>query len=549
MGGLLIAGLALAASLIVAPLGAYAADVPTPELKDTYVLDDSFYAGHSPSGRYVLYVDESTGKTCLLDAKDGSCADVSNVKVDDNSNYDLPFCFSAKEDFLYCLDNTNNSVVVFDISKGQSKEYPLGSHIPSAALEDDSSYGGVKFQISKDNKSLCITSFVYDSDQLYSNGGSISIVFNVVDLKSGNTTSKCEYLLSDDYLLGNAWISNDGKYGYVVRGNGEKDFTCDFDVATIDLKSQQTINTSKIDDFDKSGSFGVFVCDDGAYGEGTFVSKTGEVTFADSSNLDYCSHNQDSSLTLGLPKEEAGDYRGSGSSDLGDREMAVIDNKTGKTKWKTNIPADYTEKIATYGYGEMSSDGAYALSSGWDVDLNCSLFLMDTKTGEYSQVNFKGCLEYDSSYAERCAWFSKDDSSIYAVRREDVSDTSFRVDVYKSGITRNSLLSIAQDEDGTFALNPVAIVVFAALVVVCGVVSLFILSVRKTSRSSVAPVATVDYAAFRSAASQGDSSAWAQVRPRQISVPIDCPRFCGSCGGPLVPGTRFCPHCGAPVKH
>lgn len=79
-GGLLIAGLALAASLIVAPLGAYAADVPTPELKDSYVLDNSFYVGHSPSGRYVLYVDESTGKTCLLDAKDGSHVEVANVK-------------------------------------------------------------------------------------------------------------------------------------------------------------------------------------------------------------------------------------------------------------------------------------------------------------------------------------------------------------------------------------------------------------------------------------------------------------------------------------
>ena len=554
MGGLLIAGLALAASLIVAPLGAYAADVPTPELKDSYVLDNSAYAGHSLSGRYVLYADESTGKTCLLDAKDGSCAEVSNVKVDINHDYyDLPFCFSAKEDFLCCLNNTNNSVAVYDISKGQTEEYPLGSYIPSAALEDDSSYGGVKFQISKDNKSLFITSFVYDSDQPYSDGGSISIEFNVVDLKNGNTTSKCKYEcpLSDDCLLGNAWISNDGKYGYVVRENGDpKDSSNYLDVATIDLKTQQTINTSKIDDY---GSTGIFVCDDGAYGDGTFVSKTGEVTFADSSNLDYRSHNQDVSLTLGLSKEGAVDYRGSGSSDLGDREMAVIDNRTGKTKWKTNIPADYAqyEEFSQYGYGGMSSDGAYVLSFCRDEDFNCSLFLMDTKTGEYSQAHLKSYLEYDyASYTDFSTWFSKDDSLIYAAQREgDASDTGFRVDVYKSGITRNSLLSIAQDEDGTFALNPVAIILFAALVVVCGVVSLLILSVRKASRRSVAPAATVDYAAFRSAASQGDSSAQAQVYSRQTSVPIDCPRFCGSCGGPLVPGTRFCPHCGAPVKH
>ena len=561
MGGLLIAGLALAASLIVAPLDAYAADVPTPELKDSYVLDNSFYVGHSPSGRYVLYTDESTGKTCLLDAKDGSCAEVSNVKVDDiYHNSDLPFCFSVKEDFLYCLDNTNNSVVVYDISKGQTEEYPLGSYIPSAALEDDSSYGGVKFQISKDNKSLCITSIVCGPNwgTLASNGASATIVFNVVDLKNGNTTSKCEYTLSDDRPLGNvcfvgnAWISNDGKYGYVVHGNGDPyDYSYDFDVATIDLKSQQTVNTSKINGFDRSGSFGIFVCDDGAYGDGTFVSKTGEVTFADSSNLDYCSYNQDASLTLGLSKEEAGDYRGSGSSDLGDREMAVIDNRTGKIKWKTNIPADYAqyEELTDYGYGGMSSDGAYALSFGWDRDSNSSLlFLMDTKTGEYSQVQLKE--EYDYALFTDSSWFSKDDSLIYAAQSVGTSpQRGIRVDVYKSGITRNSLLSIAQDEDGTFALNPVAIILFAALVVVCGVVSFFILRVRKTSRRSVAPAATVDYAAFRSAASQGDSSAWAQVHPPQTSVPIDCLRFCGSCGGPLVPGTRFCPHCGAPVKH
>lgn len=540
------------------PLGAYAADVPTPELKDTYVLDNSFYAGHSPSGRYVLYVDESTGKTCLLDAKDGSHVEVANVKDNDGYYYDLPFCFSAKEDFLYCLDNTNYSVAVFDISKGKSEEYPLGSYFPSTALEDDSNYGGVKFQLSKDNKLLCITSVICDSDwvNLNSNGASASIVFNVVDLKNGNTTSKCEYPLSgDDRPLGNAWISNDGKYGYVVRGNGDPyDYSYDFDVATIDLKTQQTINTSKIDDYDKSGSVGIFVCDDGAYGDGAFVSKTGEVTFADSSNLDYYSHNQDASLTLGLSKEEAGDYRGSGSSDLGDREMAVIDNRTGKIKWKTNISADYAqyEELTVHGYGGMSSDGAYALSFGWDGDSNSSLlFLMDTKTGEYSQVHLKDMLEYDfASYTDFSTWFSKDDSLIYAAQREGFSpQRGFRVDVYKSGITRNSLLSIVQDEDGTFALNPVAIILFAALVVVCGVVSFFILRVRKISRRSVAPAATVDYAAFRPAASQGDGSAWAQVHPRQTSAPIDCPRFCGSCGGPLVPGTRFCPHCGAPVKH
>lgn len=53
-GMLLTAGLALAASLVVAPLGAYAADVPTPELKDTYELEI----------RYMLVARLQEGMCC-----------------------------------------------------------------------------------------------------------------------------------------------------------------------------------------------------------------------------------------------------------------------------------------------------------------------------------------------------------------------------------------------------------------------------------------------------------------------------------------------------
>lgn len=55
MGGLLIAGLALAASLIVAPLGAYAAGVPTPEFKETYTVESAESAVcRSLSGKYIV---------------------------------------------------------------------------------------------------------------------------------------------------------------------------------------------------------------------------------------------------------------------------------------------------------------------------------------------------------------------------------------------------------------------------------------------------------------------------------------------------------------
>lgn len=84
--GLLAAGLALATSLVVAPLGAYAAAVPTPELKDTYELENSVYVNRSPSGRYVLYGDksESVEKFYLLDTQDWSRTVVETTYLGDD---------------------------------------------------------------------------------------------------------------------------------------------------------------------------------------------------------------------------------------------------------------------------------------------------------------------------------------------------------------------------------------------------------------------------------------------------------------------------------
>ena len=96
-GMLLTAGLSLAASLVVAPLGAYAADVPTPELKDTYELENSVYVNRSPSGRYVLYGDksESVEKFYLLDTQDWSRTVVETTYLGDD--YKNAHCFSADE--------------------------------------------------------------------------------------------------------------------------------------------------------------------------------------------------------------------------------------------------------------------------------------------------------------------------------------------------------------------------------------------------------------------------------------------------------------------
>lgn len=124
---LLTAGLALAASLVVAPLGAYAGDVPTPELKDTYELENSIYVGRSPSGRYVLYGDASEEKFYLLDTEDWSR---TIVDIDSESDdYKNAYCFSADEGTFYCFNRVNDSVTVYNLSKDESEEYPLGAAV------------------------------------------------------------------------------------------------------------------------------------------------------------------------------------------------------------------------------------------------------------------------------------------------------------------------------------------------------------------------------------------------------------------------------------
>lgn len=151
-GGLLVAGLALVTSLVAAPLGAYAAVVPTPELKDTYELDNSVYVNRSPSGRYALYGDRSEQKIYLLDTEDWSR---TIVEIDTNSDdYNNAFCFSADEGTFYCFNRANDSVIAYDLSKDESEEYPLGSAVPSDVLDGDG--GHVRLQISKDNKALYI---------------------------------------------------------------------------------------------------------------------------------------------------------------------------------------------------------------------------------------------------------------------------------------------------------------------------------------------------------------------------------------------------------
>lgn len=540
-GGLLVAGLALAASLVAVPLGAYAADVPTPELKDTYELENSVYINRSPSGRFALYGDRSEEKIYLLDTEDWSR---TIVEIDSNSDdYNNAYCFSADEGIFYCFNRANDSVIAYDLSKGESEEYPLGSAVPSDVLDGDS--GHVRLQISKDGKTLYITSLVYDShsEDYYA-------VFSVVDFKNGNTTAKYEYQSSEDYSLeGPAWISNDGKYGYVIRDYRGEDYDSHsyYDVVTLDLNAKEAVNTSE---FDRAGNT-VVVNDDGAaVGSYCYISKKGDAACTYYSNLTHDLLNQDGSLVLGLYNENC-DGLGSSSSELENLEMIVVDNKTGETQWRAKYPNDLPF-MSGDGYGALSNDGRFALANGTDDNDNNLLYLIDTKTGAHSRVNLRGSLEYDRVGDDGylgSAWFSKDCSLIYAV--QEGKDDGFRIDVYKSGISQKSLSSDSQKEDNSSSFNPIIIVVVVAILLAAGVGGFAVIRMRKRSKGNVATANGTTPIAPQQTMSQGNAAQQAQpqAHSQQPSTPSDAPRFCSACGTPLVPGSKFCPHCGAPVKH
>lgn len=540
MGGLLIASLALAASLIVAPLGAYAADVPTPELKDTYELENSEYVSRSPSGRYVLYEDksESVEKFYLLDTQDWSRTVVETTTRGDD--YKNAHCFSADEQLFYCYNRLNGSVIVYDLSKGESEEYPLGSAVPSYGT--DGIEEGLRLQVSKDNKTLYISSRVHGSGER-----SDYVVFSVVDFKNSNTTAKYEYSPSDDYYLGEAaWISSDGKYGYVIQNycGDDYDSHSQYDVVTFDLNSKKTVNSSE---FDKVG-YRVVVNDDGtAIGPSLYVSKKGDATCTYYSNLEYNTLNQDGSLVLGLYNEDCHGL-GSSSSELESLEMIVVDSKTGETKWRTKYPGDL-RLISGIDYGALSKDGRFVLANDRDANDNNLLYLIDTKTGAHSQVNLRGSLEYAGSSDDHSesAWFSKDCSLICAV--QEGKDDGFRIDVYKSGISQQSLSADSQKEDSSSSLNPIFIVVIVAILIAAGVGGFFIIRMRKHSKASATVANNAAYTAPQQTMPQNFVGQQAQAQPQQAPAPSDAPRFCSSCGSPLTPDSQFCPHCGAPVKH
>lgn len=190
------------------------------------------------------------------------------------------------------------------------------------------------------------------------------------------------------------------------------------------------------------------------------------------------------------------------------------------------------------------------MANGEDDNDNNLLYLIDTKTGAHSQLNLRGSLEYDRVGDDDywgSAWFSKDCSLIYAV--QDNKDDGFRIDVYKSGISRQSLSSDSQKEDSSSSFNPIFIVVIVAILIAAGVGGFFIIRMRKHSKAFATAANNTAYTTPQQTMPQNYVGQQVQAQPQQAPAPSDAPRFCSSCGSPLTPDSQFCPHCGAPVKH
>lgn len=480
----------------------------------------------------MLYKDESGDSTYLLDTTDWSRTSVE-IELNDNDGLSA-YCFSTDEEIFYSYNRSNDSVIAYDLSNNTSEEYPLGAAVLSEVLDDGNSPVGL--QVSKDGKTVFVTSYVYQREE---SSEEFSVVFSEVDFKNSNITTKYEYSLPSDYLYRVAWISADGKNGYVIRDyEGEDhDSHSSYDAVTIDLSSKKIINTSEFNTFYNER---VIVNDDGAaIGPSYYVSNGGDVTSTYYTNLEHNSLNQDGSLVLGLYNGDC-DGLGSDSSDLASLEMIVVDNKTGKTKWKTKYPADM-DLISGNDYGSMTNDGGYVLANGRDGNDNNLLYLIDTKTGAHSQINLRGSLEHDSVGDDYLgsAWFSRDNTLIYVVQKG--KDDGFRIDVYKSGISIKTVLSGSIQGIVSALQSPYAIILILLAVSTGG---FFAFRIYRGCKEHSAAVNDTTSTVSQRAFSKEDID----QQFCQAPVPSDAPRFCGSCGSPLVPEARFCPHCGSPVK-
>lgn len=531
MGGLLIAGLALAASLIVAPLGAYAADVPKPKFKDTHTVESAERAVcRSLSGKYIVFNEDNNGDPgdygTVLNVEDGT---QKRVKMSLENSWDGYCCFSSDEKTLYAYDEDSLSVTAYDLSSNKSKTYKLGSSV----IADGSAR---RFQLSEDGKSFLFLS------------GSRSIQFCKYNFEKDEIEE--QFAIDDDTLgvdssyeveRGDYWLSSDGMYGYIVFDGSEDGKSCNKTV-TYDLDTASIANIVSVE-LDTESSYGAVyplgLCFSGipitsdkgtVLNNGALLSKNGEMTndaVCGLSEPDYpneddgiCSVNSSGSLALIAQGNDT-------SSD----EVAVYDCASGKQgeKVKPSSPVG--------AYGSLSNDGRYVLG----IDNNDKMVLLDLNKNVASKTPLK---------SGGRLWFADDDTLVCSMGH---AKKGIRVDVYKSNIARSPLKTASSGKaEESFLLSPVivgAIVVALAVVVI---VVVFVVRRKMASRvatdSGATPLGSAADSQINPSRQQGSLRFSGEQQFHQATTSMDGPRFCASCGTPLVPDAKFCPHCGTPIK-
>ena len=534
-GGLLIAGLALAASLIVAPLGAYAADVPTPEFKETYTVESAERAVcRSLSGKYIVFNEDNNGDPgdygTVLNVEDGT---QKRIKMSLENSWDGYCCFSSDEKMLYAYDEDSLSVTAYDLSSNKSKTYKLGSSVIADGRAS-------RFQLSEDGKSFLFLSgsrsiqfckYNFEKDE-------IEEQFAIDDDNLGVEPSS--EVIRDDY-----WLSSDGMYGYIVFDGSEDGKSCN-KIVTYDLGTASIANIVSVE-LDTENSYGAVyplgLCFSGipitsdkgtVLNNGALLSKNGEMTndaVCGLSEPDYpneddgiCSVNSSGSLALIAQGNDT-------SSD----EVAVYDCASGKQgeKVKPSSPVG--------AYGSLSNDGRYVLGIKTNSDNNDKMVLLDLNKNVASKTPLKS--------GDRL-WFADDDTLVCSMGH---AEKGIRVDVYKSNIARSPLKTASSGKaEESFLFSPVivgAIVVALAVVVI---VVVFVVRRKMASRvatdSGATPLGSAADSQINPSRQQGSLRFSGEQQFHQATTSMDGPRFCASCGTPLVPDAKFCPHCGTPIK-
>lgn len=534
-GGLLIASLALAASLIVAPLGAYAADVPKPKFKDTYTVESAERAVcRSLSGKYIVFNEDNNGHPgdygTVLNVEDGT---QKRVKMSLENSWDGYCCFSSDEKTLYAYDEDSLSVTAYDLNSNKSKTYKLGSSV----IADG---GAWRFQLSEDGKSFLFISFL---------SGSRSIQFCKYNFEKDEIE---EQFAIDDDTLGvdysyleverdDYWLSSDGMYGYIVFDGSEDGKSCN-KIVTYDLDTASIANIVSVE-LDTESSYGTVyplgLCFSGIpitsdkgtlLNNGALLSKNGEITNdavcglsePDDPNEDdgICSVNSSGSLALIAQGNDT-------SSD----KVAVYDCASGKQgeKVKPSSPVG--------AYGSLSNDGRYVLG----IDNNDKMVLLDLNKNVASKTPLK---------SEGGLWFADDDTLVCSTGH---AEKGIRVDVYKSNIARSPLKTASSGKaEESFLLSPVIIVAIVGALAVVVIVVVFV--VRRKMASCVAtdsqstPLESASDSHINPTRQQDLPRFRGEQQFQQAATSMDGPRFCASCGTPLVSDAKFCPHCGAPIK-